>query len=91
MRVDAINRMYDIYSTQAGMAVKNVDKVHSRDEVDFSSQAKDFATIKRMIAAEEDVRMDKVKEIKEKIDNGTYDVTAKQVASKILSKMNLKG
>lgn len=91
MRVNAINRMYDIYNAQAGMATRSVDKPQSRDEIELSSQAKDFATIKRMIAAEEDVRMDKVQEIKEKIDNGTYDVTAKQVASKILSKMNLKG
>lgn len=91
MRIDAINRIYDIYSAQAGMAVKNIDKTQSRDEVDLSTQAKDFATIQKMLANKEDIRTDKVKEVKERMDNGTYDVTAEQVASKILSKINFRG
>lgn len=91
MRIDAINRMYDVYNVQAGMAMKNVNKSQSRDKVDLSSEAKDFATVKKLIANTEEVREDKVKELKEKMEQGTYDVTAEQVASKILSKINLKG
>ena len=50
MRIDAINRVYDIYSKQVSATSKANGKVNSKDEVDLSSQAKDFATIKKMLA-----------------------------------------
>ena len=94
MRIDAVNRMYDMYSKQMGTSVKASDKVQSRDQVNLSNQAKDFASIKKMIESEEQVdttREKRIQELKEKIDNGNYDVTAEQVASKILSKINFRG
>ena len=91
MRIDVVNRMYDVYSVQADMAMKNVNKPQGRDKVDLSNEAKEFTTVKKLVANTEEVREDKVRELKEKMDQGTYDVTAEQVASKILSKINLKG
>lgn len=85
MRIDAINRGYDIYSKQVSATSKANGKVNSKDEVDLSSQAKDFATIKKMLAKETDVREELVQDIKQRIDNGTYNVSSKDVADKILS------
>ena len=85
MRIDAINRVYDIYSKQGSATSKANGKVNSKDEVDLSSQAKDFATIKKMLAKETDVREELVQDIKQRIDNGTYNVSSKDVADKILS------
>lgn len=91
MRINAINRIYEMYNAPEGMAAKSTDKSQSKDEVDLSSIAKDFSTIRKMVANEKDIREDKVKEIKDKMANGTYDVTAKQVAEKILAEINFKG
>lgn len=93
MRVDAVNRIHDVYNAQMGMVAKNIEKAQSRDEVNLSNQAKDFVSIKKMIESEEQVntaREKRIQELKEKIDNGTYNVTAEQVASKILSKINYR-
>ena len=94
MRIDAVNRIHDVYNAQMGMVTKNTEKAQSRDEVNLSNQAKDFVSIKKMIESEEKVntaREKRIQELKEKIDNGNYDVTAEQVASKILSKINFRG
>ena len=91
MRIDAVNRIHDVYNAQMGMVTKNTEKAQSRDEVNLSNQAKDFVSIKKMIDHTDSVREAKIQEIKEKMENGTYDVTAEQVASKILSKINFRG
>lgn len=93
MRIDGVNRMYDMYSKQMETKVKVSDTTQSRDEVNLSNQAKDFIAIKKMLEKEEQVectREARVQEIKEKMNNGTYAVTAEQVASQILLKMKFR-
>ena len=91
MRIDAINRIYSTYSAQATTGSKGVEKVKGKDEVDLSNVAKDFASIKRMLSDVPEVREDKVQDIKQKMEDGTYDVSSKDVASKILSQFNYRG
>ena len=91
MRIDAINRVYSTYSTQMAGAAKGIEKVKGKDEVDLSNVAKDFASIKKMLSDVPEVREDKVQDIKQKMENGTYDVSSKDVASKILSQFNYRG
>ncbi|MBE6024482.1 MAG: flagellar biosynthesis anti-sigma factor FlgM [Cellulosilyticum sp.] len=85
MRVDAVSRIYNTYSTQMASSAKDTDKAKSKDEVDFSTQAKDFAAIKKMLSDVPEVREDKVQDIKQRMENGTYNVSSEEVASKILS------
>lgn len=91
MRIDAINRIYGSYKTQATTASKKTDKANSKDEVAFSSEAKDFARITKLLSEVPDVRTDKVEEIKNSISSGSYNVKAEEVAGKILSQFNVRG
>lgn len=91
MRIDAINRIYESYKAQATTASKKIDKTSSKDEVAFSSEAKDFATITKLLSEVPDVRTDKVEEIKKSISSGSYNVKAEEVAGKILSQFNVRG
>lgn len=84
MRIDVVNRVYNTYQAQAVAASNKIDKVGSKDEVEFSTEAKDFATIKNMLANSPEIRQDKVEEIKTRMDNGEYNVSSYEVASKIL-------
>lgn len=91
MRIDAINRIYESYKAQATTASKKIDKTSSKDEVAFSSEAKDFATITKLLSEVPDVRTDKVEELKKSISSGSYNVKAEEVAGKILSQFNVRG
>ena len=84
MRIDVVNRVYNTYQAQAVAASNKIDKVGSKDEVELSSEAKDFATIKNMLANSPEIRQDKVEDIKTRMDNGEYNVSSYEVASKIL-------
>lgn len=85
MRIDSVNRIYNAYTAQMAAGAKGAEKVKGKDEVDLSTQAKDFTSVKRMLSDIPEVREDKVQDIKKRIENGTYNVSSKDVASKILA------
>ena len=53
--------------------------------VDFSERSKDIQRIQQVVQSQPDVRSDKVKAIKEKIEKGTYEIDFEKTASKILN------
>lgn len=85
MRIDSVNRIYNAYTAQMAAGAKGAEKVKGKDEVDLSTQAKDFTSVKRILSDIPEVREDKVQDIKKRIENGTYNVSSKDVASKILA------
>lgn len=91
MRIDATNRIYNSYNAQASAATRIVEKTTSKDEVALSGQAKDFAAVKKMLEGVPEVRAERVKEVKEKMDSDNYNVSAHDVARKILSQNNFRG
>lgn len=91
MRIDAINRVYDTYSTKNASATIKTNKTEGKDQVALSTQAKDFATIKNMLKEVPEVRQDKVDSLKEQINNGTYNVSSQEVAQKILAQYSFRG
>jgi len=88
MRINSINRIYETYSAQSAVPVKETGKAQAKDKVDFSNQAKDFASIKKMLENTPEVREELVQDIKQRMDNGTYNTSSSEVASKILSQYN---
>ena len=91
MRIDTVTRIYETYQTQTAANIKKQEKVTSKDEVTFSSEAKKFAEVKKMLSDVPDVRWDKVNEIKERMASGNYNVKAEEVAEKILSQFEARG
>lgn len=55
-----------------------------KDEFILSSGAQEFSQVFNAIRSTSDVRPDKVREFSEKIDAGTYQVSSKSVAEKML-------
>ena len=76
MRIDSVNRIYNAYTAQMAAGAKGAEKVKGKDEVDLSTQAKDFTSVKRMLSDIPEVREDKVQDIKKRIENGTYNVSS---------------
>ena len=91
MRIDQINSIYKTYKKQSTTKVQPVTKVGKKDEVELSSVAKDFQSVHKVLSTTPDIREDKVNDIKERMQSGTYTVKAEEVAAKILSHLDLKG
>lgn len=86
MRVDAYNQINQIYNTNNKIKTQKTSKTSARDKVELSSFGKAYQVAKQAVQNAPDIREDKVAEIKAKMDNGTYDVSAEQFADKLLSK-----
>lgn len=54
------------------------------DEVVLSKEAKAFQEALRAVRSEPDVRMDKVQEIRARIQSGQYRIDSRSIASKII-------
>jgi len=54
------------------------------ERVDLSAEAKDFQRIKQILDETPDVREEKVRELKDRIESGNYAVDSGKVAAKML-------
>jgi len=84
MRVTSAYTAYNVQQPKGTvhnprMGVKRADA----DKVSISSQAGDFQTARKAAMAAPDVREDLVSSIRGMLENGTYNVSANDVASRI--------
>lgn len=81
-----IPKILGVYDKQK--SIGKVDKTSGvaskKDVVSISNQAKDFQTVMKALKDVPDIRQDKVNELAEKYDSGTYNVTSNEVADKVL-------
>ncbi|MBF0606436.1 MAG: flagellar biosynthesis anti-sigma factor FlgM [Candidatus Magnetobacterium sp. LHC-1] len=71
-----------------GGGMSGVEKVTTSDKVNLSPRAKDFEEIRGRIDQLPEQRMDKIKILKESIENGTYSIDSKAIAAKMLQEMS---
>lgn len=89
MRIDAYNQIAAVYNTTKTNKTTSAGKVASaRDEVFISSAGRDYTLAKQAVAEASDIREDKVADIKNKIDTGSYQVDTGDFASVLFAKFN---
>lgn len=88
MRIDAYNQIQQIYgSTNVKKTDDKKTSVTSfKDQLMLSATGRDAQIAKQAVANAPDIREDVVAPLKEKIDNGTYEVSAEDFAGKLLEK-----
>ena len=59
-------------------------KVAKTDTVELSQTAKELQEARKQLDAIPDVRMDKVEELKDQIEKGTYEGDSEEIAKKML-------
>ena len=87
MRIGAMSEVSQLYQsngTKRKTAVNNSS--YAKDSVEISEFGKDIQVAKQAVAQAEDVRMDRVQELKARIANGTYNVPMGALADKLLSR-----
>jgi len=84
MRIEAYNQVQQAYkATYTTKAEKKAD-VKKADDVQISSIGQDITVAKQAVKNAPDIRWDIVTPLKEKLQNGTYDVNPADFAEKML-------
>ena len=86
MRIDAFNQVTQLYQANKPKKTTATESKSYSDTLEISRAGKDFAVAKSAVSSAPDVRESKVAEIKARMEAGTYNVTARDVAEKLLSK-----
>jgi len=85
MRIDAVNRVSQLYQANSTKKVAKQTRTERYDSVQISQMGKDYQVAKMAVAAAPDVRTDLVNDLKEKLNNGTYDLSMGKLADKLLA------
>ncbi len=87
MRIEAYSQVQNMYQTQkVKQPVKTTAATRGTDQVQISSAGTALTTAKAALANTSDIREDVTASIKEKIQNGTYNVSVDSFAEKLLQK-----
>lgn len=87
MRIDTymqVNQLYNSNKTRNNVKTGNASK---RDSLEISDFGSAFQYAKEAVGKSSDVRMDKVNDIKARLDNGTYNVSLEDVAEKMVDSL----
>lgn len=84
MRIDAYNKISQVYQTNVAKKTNKTVASSTSDQVEISRIGKDYQVAKKAVAVAPDERMDKVNEIKARMESGTYNVSAEEIANKLV-------
>lgn len=93
MRIGMYNMVSQIYGSTGTKKTKTTGTPNTGsflDQVSLSSMGKDMQTAKTALANTPDVRESKIAALKERVANGTYDVSVDDFAQKLLEAANKK-
>jgi len=84
-----ITRITGVYDAQKNLSrIEKSSGVSSKkDVVSISSEAKDFQTVLKTLKEVPDIRVDKINEVSEKFESGSYNVSGRDVADKIVKSL----
>ena len=85
MRIEAYNQIGQIYAPKKTYGTQKTNSVSRTDQVQISSIGKDIQTVKQAVAGAPDVRSELTEPLKARVNNGTYDVSTDDFASKLIS------
>ena len=89
MRIDAMSEITQLYQVNSTRKKTEKSAGYSKDSVEISSFGRDLQIAKQAVAQAEDVRIDRIQEIKAKMENGTYNVSMSALVDKLLSGYSL--
>ena len=86
MRIDALNQVSQLYQANKPKKVSKGKEHDTADKFEISQSAKDYQVAKAAVSGSSDIREEKVAELKEAVASGTYNVSAAEIADKMVSR-----
>ena len=86
MRIDAYNKINQMQSVSKINKVSKKGTVSQTDKLEISQAGKDYHVAKQAVKEASDIRVDLVNDIKERLANGTYNVSDEDFADKLLER-----
>jgi negative regulator of flagellin synthesis FlgM len=78
-------KMLDLHTNRtAKVSADKISPGKSNDRVSLSPQARELMEAQRLLADMPDVREDKVREIKQRIDEGRYRIESETIAAQMI-------
>jgi len=90
MVIDKIGNINNITETKKNKAVAAKKEAGKNDTIQISNEGKQAAEVAKtmqLVKETPDMRVERVKEIKERIQNGTYDFDNNQMLDKVAEKI----
>lgn len=85
MRIESYSQVQQVYDTKTSSGkVEAVKPVVSSDQLDISNMGKNIQSTKQVVENVPDVREDLVASLKERMENGTYQVSPESFADKLI-------
>ncbi len=88
MRIEPFIQVQQAYQPKKSNKTQQTSTGSFMDQLQISSLGKDIQTAKAAVKNSPDVREDVTAPLKAKVQNGTYEVSADDFASKLLEKYN---
>lgn len=86
MRIDAYNKISQLYQTSKPKKTTGSGSVSKRDSLEISQVGKDYQVAKAAVQTAPDVRMDKVNAIRQQLASGTYSVSGEEIADRLVDR-----
>lgn len=90
MRINSISQVSQLYNSNQVKRTKSAANVSQMDAISISSTARDYQVAKNALANVPDIREDKVNDLKQSIEDGSYDVSGESFAEELLASYNAK-
>lgn len=84
MRIDSIKKLDQVYQKASAKSNLKSTKLNSSDKIEISTLGRDLQVAKKAVNEADDIRWDRVNEIKQRMQSGTYNVSAEEVADKMV-------
>ncbi len=88
MRIDAYTQVQQVYNLSKTQKTQKATRPGAADKLQISSFGKDIQTAKVAVASAPNIREEVTAPIKERIQNGTYEVDVESFADKLFQKYN---
>lgn len=85
MRIDAFNKVSQLYKTNNVKSTTKASGHSFSDMLEISQTGKDYQVAKQIVARTPDIREDRVNDIKQRMEAGTYNISAEEVAEKLIN------
>jgi negative regulator of flagellin synthesis FlgM len=84
MRIDAFNKISELYRASNVKSTAKTSGSSFSDKLEISQTGKDYQIAKQVVARTPDIRESKINEIKQRMEAGTYNIGAEEVADKLV-------